>query len=42
MMLQAEDLDAAVAQGILTEAQATGLRDFAVQREKARIAALGH
>jgi hypothetical protein len=42
MMLQAEDLDAAVTQGILTEAQAAGLRDFAVQREKARIAALGH
>jgi len=42
MILQAEDLDAAVAQGVLTEAQATGLRDFAVQREKARIAALGH
>jgi hypothetical protein len=41
-MLQQEDLDAAVAKGILTEAQATGLREFALQREKERIAILGH
>jgi hypothetical protein len=41
-MLQQEDLDAAVAKGILTEAQATGLCELALQRDKERIATLGH
>jgi len=36
------DLAAAVAQGIITEPQATALRGLATEREKVRAAALGH
>jgi hypothetical protein len=37
-----DDLDAAVAEGIVTEAQAVALRDFAAKREKQRAIAHGH
>ena len=40
-MLRKDDLDAAVAEGIVTEAQANTLRDFALRRATARAAALG-
>jgi hypothetical protein len=36
------DLDAGVAQGIITDAQAAALRALAAEREKVRAAALGH
>jgi hypothetical protein len=41
-MLQDTDLDAAVSEGIVTEAQATALRELARQRERERAIALGH
>jgi hypothetical protein len=41
-MLQQEDLDAAVVEGILTEGQVAALRDLALRRERQRIAELGH
>jgi hypothetical protein len=41
-MLSHEDLDAAVAAGIVTDAQRAALRDLAAQREGARLAAEGH
>jgi hypothetical protein len=41
-MLQQEDLDAAVAEGILTAAQVAALSDLALRRERRRIAELGH
>jgi hypothetical protein len=41
-MLRQEDLDAAVAEAIVTQAQAQALRDFAAKRERARDALLGH
>jgi hypothetical protein len=41
-MLSHEDLDAAVAAGIVTEPQRAALRDFAASRERARLAAQGH
>jgi hypothetical protein len=41
-MLQQEDLDAAVAEGILTEAQVAALSDLALRRERQRIAELGN
>ncbi|HEY6258592.1 MAG TPA: hypothetical protein VIY51_22645 [Xanthobacteraceae bacterium] len=41
-MLREEHLDAAVAEGIVTQAQATALRDFAAKRERVRARALGH
>jgi hypothetical protein len=37
-----DDLDAAVAEGIVTDAQAVALRDFAAKREKQRVAARSH
>ena len=37
-----DDLDAGVAQGIITNAQASALRALAAEREKARAAALSH
>ncbi|HWF93550.1 MAG TPA: hypothetical protein VG291_01160 [Xanthobacteraceae bacterium] len=39
-MLRQEDLDAAVTERIVTQAQA--LRDFAAKRERAQVALLGH
>jgi len=41
-MLQDADLNAAVAQGIVTEAQAAQLRELAQRRERERAIALGH
>lgn len=41
-MLTQDDVAAGVAQGIITDAQATALRAIADAREKARIAELGH
>jgi hypothetical protein len=41
-MLRQEDLDAAVAEEIVTPAQAKALHDFAFKRERARAALLGH
>jgi hypothetical protein len=41
-MLQDADLDAAVAQGIVTDAQAAALRDLAHRRQRERAVALGH
>ena len=41
-MLNDADLDAAVADGIVTEAQASALRELARRRERERAAALGH
>jgi hypothetical protein len=37
-----DDLDAAVAEGIVTDAQAAALRDFTAKREKQRAIARGH
>jgi hypothetical protein len=37
-----DDLDAAVAEGIVTDAQAAALRDFTAKREKQRAVARGH
>jgi hypothetical protein len=41
-MLQDTDLDAAVAEGIVTQAQATALRELAGKRERERAIAQGH
>ncbi len=41
-MLRQEDLDAAVTEQIVTQAQAQALRDFAAKRERAQVALLGH
>jgi hypothetical protein len=41
-MLRHEDIDAAVAENIVTAAQAQALRDLAERRERARDVALGH
>jgi hypothetical protein len=41
-MLQEADLEAAVAQGIVTDAQAAALRDLAQRRARERAIALGH
>jgi hypothetical protein len=41
-MLQDTDLDAAVAEGVVTQAQATALREFARRRERERAIAQGH
>jgi len=41
-MLQNADLDAAVADGTITAAQAATLRELAQRRERERAAALGH
>jgi hypothetical protein len=41
-MLQAADLDAAVAEGIVTQAQAASLRELALRRERERAVELGH
>lgn len=41
-MLSHEDLDAAVAAGIVTAPQREALRDFAAKREHARLSAQGH
>lgn len=41
-MLEDADLDAAVAQGIVTEPQAAALRELAHRRERERAVALGH
>jgi hypothetical protein len=41
-MLAPEDLDAAITQGLITEAQAAGLRELAAKRRHAKALALGH
>ena len=41
-MLNDSDLDAAVAEGIVTAAQATALRELGHKRERERAVALGH
>src|SRR5262249_40565119 len=41
-MVASDDLDAGVAQGIITDAQAAALRALAAERDKARAAALSH
>jgi hypothetical protein len=41
-MLRQEDLDAAVAEKIVTPAQALALADFAARRQRARNALIGH
>jgi hypothetical protein len=41
-MLQDADLDAAVAEGVVSEAQAAALRELARRRERERAIALGH
>jgi hypothetical protein len=41
-MLTSDDLDAAVAEGVVTSAQGDALREFVLKREKQRAVVLGH